>query len=64
MKSGAAGDLLWKKLWITCGKAVEKLWGKNAGNLSKMLKKAEMIRFFCVFVIKLAEKHCKSYKMW
>ena len=55
---------MWKNLLITCGKAVEKVWGKFEGNMSKMLKKAEMIRFFPVFVIKLAEKYCKSNKMW
>ena len=44
--------------------AVENLWRKKRRIPSEMLKIAEMIRFFPVFVNKLVKNHCKSYKMW
>jgi hypothetical protein len=48
---------MWEKLLKVCGEAVDNLWRKKRRNSSKMLKKAEMIRFFRVFVIKLVEKY-------
>jgi len=55
---------MWEKLLKVCGEAVENLWRKKRRIPSEMLKIAEMIRFFPVFVNKLVKNHCKSYKMW